>query len=150
MSLPCSRWRCDPPYDPPINRRRRKISGRRRRRRRLPVRRSCHSAQMRILQRGAPEESSDKTNLTRLGNDTLGRKRKQRLRGKTEPRGKVCDTAGRSPSPDPGPGCNRPESVSGAALLPDPGGYVGRPGTARHGSSALSSIVTVHTASCCV
>uniref|UniRef100_UPI0037E7245D cullin-9 isoform X3 n=1 Tax=Semicossyphus pulcher TaxID=241346 RepID=UPI0037E7245D len=47
---------------------------------------------MRIQQYGPPVEN-DKTNVTRLGNDTLGRKRKQRLKGKTETRGKVCDTA---------------------------------------------------------
>ncbi|KAM8738786.1 cullin-9 isoform 2-T2 [Acanthopagrus schlegelii] len=47
---------------------------------------------MRIQQCGPPVDS-DKTNITRLGNDTLGRKRKQRLRGRTETKAVVCDTA---------------------------------------------------------
>ncbi|XP_034537275.1 cullin-9 isoform X2 [Notolabrus celidotus] len=48
---------------------------------------------MRIQQHGAPGEYGE-TNVTRLGtNDTLGRKRKHLLKGKTEPRVKVCDTA---------------------------------------------------------
>uniref|UniRef100_A0A671YDD7 Cullin 7 n=1 Tax=Sparus aurata TaxID=8175 RepID=A0A671YDD7_SPAAU len=47
---------------------------------------------MRIQQCGPPVDS-DKTNITRLGNDTLGRKRKQRLRGRTETKATVCDTA---------------------------------------------------------
>ncbi|XP_023251438.1 cullin-9 isoform X1 [Seriola lalandi dorsalis] len=47
---------------------------------------------MRIQQHGPPVDN-EKTNTSRLGNDTLGRKRKQRLRGKTVTKGKVCDTA---------------------------------------------------------
>ncbi|CAJ1057616.1 cullin-9 isoform X3 [Xyrichtys novacula] len=47
---------------------------------------------MRIQQHGAAVESVN-TNVTRLENDTLGRKRKQLLKGKTEPRVKVCDSA---------------------------------------------------------
>ncbi|XP_074531709.1 cullin-9 isoform X2 [Halichoeres trimaculatus] len=47
---------------------------------------------MRIQQSGAPHENG-KTNVTRLGNDTLGRKRKHRLRGRTESRVRVCGTA---------------------------------------------------------
>ncbi|XP_037638018.1 cullin-9 isoform X3 [Sebastes umbrosus] len=41
---------------------------------------------------GAPVET-DQSNSIRLGNDTLGRKRKQRLRGKTDTKGDVSDTA---------------------------------------------------------
>ncbi|XP_074503316.1 cullin-9 isoform X3 [Sebastes fasciatus] len=40
---------------------------------------------------GAPVET-DQSNSIRLGNDTLGRKRKQRLRGKTDTEGDVSDT----------------------------------------------------------
>ncbi|KAK2824734.1 hypothetical protein Q5P01_021909 [Channa striata] len=47
---------------------------------------------MRILQCRRPVDN-EKTNTSRLLNDTLGRKRKQRLRGKTRSKGKVCDTA---------------------------------------------------------
>ncbi|XP_078098981.1 cullin-9 isoform X2 [Sander vitreus] len=47
---------------------------------------------MRIQQHGPPVDT-EKTNTSRLGNDTLGRKRKLRSSGKTEPKGNVCDTA---------------------------------------------------------
>nr|XP_029131385.1 cullin-9 isoform X4 [Labrus bergylta] len=47
---------------------------------------------MRIQQYRPPVEN-DKTNVTRLGNDTSGRKRKQRAKETTEARVKVCDTA---------------------------------------------------------
>ncbi|XP_067367208.1 cullin-9 isoform X3 [Channa argus] len=47
---------------------------------------------MRILQCRRPVDN-EKTNTSRLVNDTLGRKRKQRLKGKTGSKGKVCDTA---------------------------------------------------------
>uniref|UniRef100_A0A7N6FDJ9 Cullin 7 n=1 Tax=Anabas testudineus TaxID=64144 RepID=A0A7N6FDJ9_ANATE len=49
-------------------------------------------AQMRILQCRTPVDT-EKTNTSRLGNDTLQRKRKQRLRGKTDTKGKVCNRA---------------------------------------------------------
>lgn len=81
---------------------------------------------MRIQQCGPPVDS-DKTNITRLGNDTLGRKRKQRLRGRTETKATVCDTAGKTDSPDVERFVQARESESGAAFLSDPGGYVGRP-----------------------
>ena len=73
---------------------------------------------------------SDKTNITRLGNDTLGRKRKQRLRGRTETKAVVCDTAGKTDSPDAERFVQAGVCESGAAFLSDPGGYVGRPATA--------------------
>lgn len=97
-------------------------------------------AQMRILQCRTPVDT-EKTNTSRLGNDTLQRKRKQRLRGKTDTKGKVCNRAGKPDSPDvelfPSGRivCQRsrftayPERVAGQAHL---------------GSSALTSVVTVH------
>ncbi|XP_060896473.1 cullin-9 isoform X5 [Labrus mixtus] len=45
------------------------------------------------IQQYRPLVENDKTNVTRLGNDTSGRKRKQRVKEKTEARVKVCDTA---------------------------------------------------------
>lgn len=54
---------------------------------------------MRIRQYRPPADYGE-TNVTRLGNDTLGRKRKQRPRGPTETKGKVYDTAGKPNSPD--------------------------------------------------
>ncbi|XP_030012031.1 cullin-9 isoform X2 [Sphaeramia orbicularis] len=47
---------------------------------------------MRILQSRRPAENGDSTG-SRLGTDASGRRRKHRLRPRTEPQGKVCDTA---------------------------------------------------------
>lgn len=82
------------------------------------------------IQQHRPPVDNEKTNTSRLGNDTLGRKRKQRLRGKTETKGKVCDTAGKPESPVPELFLGAGACVSGAAFLPDPGGELGRPAPA--------------------
>lgn len=129
---------------------RRRIMSSRRRRRNHPWCCSCHSAQMRIQQCGPPVDS-DKTNITRLGNDTLGRKRKQRLRGRTETKATVCDTAGKTDSPD-GAVCPGRREWERSRFPVRPGRICGQ---ARRGSSGcqpqlLYTQFTPTRAECCV
>eukprot|EP00064_Thunnus_orientalis_P022291 superscaffoldBa00007392_g22483 len=103
---------------------------------------------MRILQSGPPVDN-DKTNTSRLGNDTLGRKRKQRLRGQTDTKGKVCDAAGKPDSPERSRFSGPERVLTRAGSRTGPGGEPDRPAGLRCRLSrperVLTSLVTEHT-----